>query len=68
MRLHDLRHDFASRMVRAGRTLYEVQQVLGHSDPKISQRYAHLDLRTLQSAANTASLSIGAETADEEAA
>jgi len=68
LRLHDLRHDFASRMVRAGRTLYEVQQVLGHSDPKISQRYAHLDLRTLQSAANTASLSIGAETADEEAA
>jgi integrase len=37
-RLHDLRHSYASFLVNSGRTLFEVQQILGHSDPKISMR------------------------------
>ncbi len=38
LRIHDLRHQFASFLIESGRTLYEVQQVLGHSDPSLIQR------------------------------
>lgn len=54
-RAHDLRHQLASELINAGRTLYEVQQVLGHSSPQVTQRYAHLTTATLQAAANSAS-------------
>ncbi len=56
VRVHDLRHTFASMLVSAGRSLYQVQQILGHSDPKITMRYAHLSAKTLQEAANAASV------------
>lgn len=56
LRLHDLRHGFASLLVAGGRTLYEVQQILGHSDPKVTMRYAHLSSKTLQDAARSASV------------
>ena len=42
LRIHDLRHQYASFLVNSGRTLYEVQQILGHSNPTVTQRYAHL--------------------------
>jgi integrase len=54
-RLHDLRHSYASMLVNAGHSLYEVQQALGHSDPKVTMRYAHLSKESLQRAANSAS-------------
>ena len=53
LRIHDLRHSFASFLVNNGRSLYEVQKILGHSDIKITQRYAHLEKSTLLDAANT---------------
>ncbi len=53
LRLHDLRHNYASMLVNSGRTLYEVQQILGHSDSKVTERYAHLSTATLQDAANS---------------
>lgn len=56
LRVHDLRHSFASFLVNGGRSLYEVQQILGHSDPKVTMRYAHLSTKALQDAANTASM------------
>lgn len=56
LRVHDLRHSFASFLVNGGRSLYEVQQILGHSDPKVTMRYAHLSTHALQEAANVASL------------
>lgn len=56
LRIHDLRHSFASMLVSGGRSLYEVQQILGHSDPKVTMRYAHLSSKALQEAANTASV------------
>jgi len=58
LRLHDLRHSYASFLVNSGRTLYEVQQILGHSDSKVTERYAHLSSKTLQAAANSASVMI----------
>lgn len=54
LRLHDLRHQYASFLVNSGRTLYEVQQILGHSDPSVTVRYAHLSLDSLRDAAASA--------------
>jgi integrase len=58
LRIHDLRHQYASFLVNSGRTLYEVQQILGHADSQVTQRYAHLSTKSLQDAANSASLII----------
>lgn len=55
LRLHDLRHTFASMLVNSGQSLYSVQQCLGHADSRVTQRYAHLSSQTLQDAANCAS-------------
>ncbi len=42
-RFHDLRHTAATRMVEAGVPLFAVGQILGHSNPKTTMRYAHPD-------------------------
>jgi integrase len=52
VRMHDLRHSFASFLVNAGRSLYEVQKILGHTQIKTTQRYAHLSPDTLIDAVN----------------
>jgi integrase len=52
VRMHDLRHTFASFLVNNGRSLYEVQKILGHTQIKTTQRYAHLSNDTLLDAAN----------------
>jgi len=54
VRIHDLRHSFASFLINSGRSLYEVQKILGHTQVKTTQRYAHLSQDSLISAANTA--------------
>ena len=50
LRLHDLRHSFASFLVNAGRSLYEVQELLGHADIRTTSRYAHLSRERLNAA------------------
>lgn len=54
VRMHDLRHSFASALVNDGRSLYEVQTLLGHSTSKMTQRYAHLNNEALMQAASCA--------------
>ena len=42
VRMHDLRHSFASRALALGETLPVIGRLLGHSDIEATARYAHL--------------------------
>jgi len=42
IRVHDLRHSYASWLVQAGVGLYQISALLGHTDPAITATYAHL--------------------------
>ncbi len=55
VRVHDLRHSTASFLVNSGRSLYEVQKILGHTQLKTTQRYAHLSQETLLEAVDSLS-------------
>lgn len=50
LRFHDARHGTAVALVEAGESLYIVGRVLGHSDPRTTQRYAQVELETLRRA------------------
>jgi integrase len=50
VRCHDIRHTHASNLVNSGRSIYEVAKILGHSQLKTTQRYAHLSQETLLAA------------------
>lgn len=42
VRIHDLRHTFASLLVSGGMSLPMIGKLLGHSQVQTTQRYAHL--------------------------
>jgi integrase len=52
MRLHDLRHTFASWAVMAGHTLHMTGALLGHAQANTTHRYAHLAADPVQAAAD----------------
>jgi integrase len=58
VRIHDLRHTFASRVVSRGRSLFECQKLLGHADPRTTMRYAHLGMGAMQEASNVAGFAV----------
>ena len=58
VRLHDLRHSYASFLVNQGISLYVVQGLLGHAHSRTTQRYAHLAHETLLDAAERVSSAI----------
>jgi integrase len=49
---HTLRHTFASWLVMAGISLYQVQKLMRHTTITMTERYAHLSPDTLQEAIN----------------
>lgn len=53
VRIHDLRHSFASILVSAGASLPLIGQMLGHTQVQTTQRYAHLFDDPLRQAAET---------------
>jgi integrase len=42
VRIHDLRHTYASLLINRGASIYEVQKLLGHHHISMTERYAHL--------------------------
>jgi site-specific recombinase XerD len=50
VRLHDLRHTFASHLAMAGVDLYTIKELLGHHEIKTTMIYAHLSSAHLDQA------------------
>ena len=58
VRLHDLRHSFASLAIRDGISLLIIGKLLGHALPETTARYAHLADETIQDSASRVCSSI----------
>lgn len=52
VRIHDLRHSYASHLVSNGVSLQIVGKLLGHTQASTTMRYAHLQDETLRDATN----------------
>jgi len=52
VRIHDLRHSFASHLVSNGVSLHIVGKLLGHTQSQTTQRYAHVADQALRDASN----------------
>lgn len=65
VRIHDLRHTFASLLASSGQSLLVVGELLGHSTPQTTKRYANLYDDSLRMAAESISQFVGiADNAD----
>jgi integrase len=53
-RFHDLRHTFASWYMMNGGDLYELAKILGHSNLRMTERYAKLGKNHIAKTADTA--------------
>ncbi len=60
LRLHDLRHSFASFGAGASLGLPIIGKLLGHTQAATTSRYAHLDVDPLRRAADTIGATISA--------
>ena len=49
--VHTLRHTHASRLIQNGLSIYEVKEILGHTDITTTMRYSHLEIRDVSSKA-----------------
>ena len=59
VRIHDLRHSFASRALALGESLTMIGKLLGHTQAQTTARYAHLARDSIQTAASRITNSIG---------
>ena len=53
-RFHDLRHTFASSYMMNGGDLYELAKILGHSNIKMTERYAKVARNHIAKTGSTA--------------
>ena len=60
LRIHDLRHSFASDALQLGQDLTMIGKLLGHTQVQTTARYAHLKTAPIRTAANTVSAAIAA--------
>ena len=60
VRIHDLRHTFASTAVASGQGLPMIGKLLGHMQVQTTARYAHLAADPIKTAADQVSASIAA--------
>ncbi len=67
LRVHSLRHLFATFAVSSGVSLFQVQHLLGHASPSTTQRYAHLANDVLrQASASVSSIYTKAKPVDDD--
>jgi integrase len=59
LRVHDLRHSYASFLINNGMSLAVVGGLLGHSQPAVTARYSHLIDSTLRNATNIVGKLVG---------
>ena len=67
VRIHDLRHSFASRALALGEGLPMIGKLLGHTQVQTTARYAHLARDSIQTAASRITESIGGNLSGERA-
>ena len=65
VRIHDLRHTFASVAVSGGQSLPMIGKLLGHTQVQTTARYAHLAADPIKQAAADVSANIAAALGDE---
>ena len=64
VRLHDIRHSFASRALALGESLPMIGKLLGHSKIGTTERYAHLARDSIKASSARVANSIGADILD----
>jgi len=60
LRIHDLRHSFASIGAGASMSLHTIGRLLGHAQPRTTAKYAHLDVDPMRRAVDTIGANIQA--------
>ena len=60
LRIHDLRHSFASEAINAGASLYLTGSVLGHRQAATTQQYAHIQSSPVRNLASSTAARIQA--------
>ena len=59
VRIHDLRHTYASIAMAQGETVLTIGRLLGHRDPETTLKYTHLSDAMVREAVNTVGVVLG---------